>query len=244
MRANISNTVKFIVFSLVLALFVLIFAFFGPSFDKSKNVLSDKIEKEKINIIIDAGHGGEDGGATANGVIEKDINLEISKYLYQYFLLSPYSVHMTRKDDVLLYEAGQEKKKKQYDITNRIKYAENFDNALFISIHQNKFEIPKYYGLQVYFSPNSNLSENLAEKIQSNNKLFIDESNKRNIKKADKNIRILNTLKMPAVLVECGFISNYEEANKLKDSVYQEKIAFNIFISVLQFINENGECLS
>ena len=243
MRQSISYTLKFIAFSAFLAIVVLVFGFCGHFSNKSSKTFLSEKEKTGINIIIDAGHGGEDGGAAANGVVEKDLNLSISKYLYQYFLLSPYNVHMTRDTDVLLYKKGEEKHKKKYDITNRIEYAKNFDNAVFISIHQNKFEIPKYKGLQVYYSPNNLLSENLAGIIQSNNKLFIDSDNKRQIKKADKKIRLLDTLEMPAVLVECGFLSNYEEANKLKDSEYQKKIAFNIFISVLQFMEENGDGL-
>ena len=241
MRQSLSYTLKFIVFSAFFAIVVLVFGFSGLFSKKSKGTFFSTKERTKINIIIDAGHGGEDGGAVANGVVEKDINLSVSKYLFQYFLLSPCDVHMTRATDVLLYKEGQEKRKKQYDITNRIEFANSFESAVFIRIHQNKFEIPKYKGLQVHYSPNNDLSENLAEIIRSNNNLFIDPENKRQIKKADKKIRVLNTLEMPAVLVECGFLSNSDEADKLKDSEYQKKIAFNIFISVLQFMEENGD---
>ena len=191
-----------------------------------------------INLIIDPGHGGEDGGAIANGVIEKDLNLEISKKLRDFFLLTGINTHMTRTEDVLLYKDGQENRKKQHDISNRIQFVNSYENPVLISIHQNKFEIPKYKGLQVYYSKNHPLGENLAKIIQNNSKNHLAPENKREIKAADSKIRLLNSLDVPAVLVECGFISNQQEALNLSDQSYQNKLAFILFISSLAFLEE------
>ncbi len=231
-------SLKFIIFSLILALFVVLLS--ARNIKLFVPVIEQKAQETIVNFIIDPGHGGEDGGASANGVTEKDINLAVSEFLYDYMCLSKHNTHMTRSDDRLLYKPGEESRKKYHDLINRVEFASNFDNAVFISIHQNKFEIPKYKGLQVYYSPNNSLSESLAKCVQDNTKAYLDTQNNREIKKADNKIRVLNSLKAPAVLVECGFVSNPEEAARLSDTEYQKKLAFVIFISALQFLEENG----
>lgn len=203
-----------------------------------------KTEQVPICLILDPGHGGEDGGATANGILEKDINLSVSEKAAAFFALTPYSVHMTRTDDRLLYEAGEENRKKYHDLVHRAEFASSFERAVFISIHQNKFEIPKYKGLQVYYSPNNTLSCTLADCIQTNMRVSLDPANKREVKKADHRIRVLSSLYMPAVLVECGFLSNPEEAQLLNTEAYQKKLAFVLFLSTIQFVRENGENIS
>lgn len=196
-----------------------------------------------LSIVLDPGHGGEDGGAAVEGILEKDINLSICEKTKAMFALSGYPVCMTRTEDRLLYENGEENRKKYYDLVHRAEFASSFENALFISVHQNKFEIPKYKGLQVYYSPHHPLSEALAACIQTNARTYLDPTNHREIKKADHRIRVLSSLEMPAVLVECGFLSNPEEAARLSTEAYQKKLAFLIFLSSLQFIEENGESL-
>lgn len=238
-----AKALKFILFAAVLSAIVLIFSLknlIGIS-DLYVKSFSEQIPLGNINIIIDPGHGGEDGGATVDGVMEKDLNLAISRNLSCFLKLSGYNSQMTREDDILLYNAGQESRKKYYDLENRVKFANNFENAVFLSIHQNKFEIPKYKGLQVYYSPNTPESSRFAQIIQSNAQRFLAPDNQRQIKKADNKIRVLDKLHIPAVLVECGFLSNYEEAQMLSDDDYQKKLAFMIFISTIQFLNENGE---
>lgn len=192
-------------------------------------------------IVIDPGHGGEDGGAYANGVLEKDINLAVSSILYSYLSMTDYNVVMTRTDDRMLYNDGEEFAKKRFDILNRISFTERFDNAIFVSIHQNKFEIPKYKGLQVYYSPNHNDSKALADAVQKNAKTHLDPDNNREIKQADYKIKVLDNIKSPAILVECGFISNPGEALLLCDYSYQKKLAFVIFASLANYLENNGE---
>ncbi len=192
-----------------------------------------------FTILIDAGHGGEDGGAvSADGVREKDLNLDIAKKLETFLSMSDLNTVMIRQNDRLMYDAGQENRKKYYDITNRIKTASSYDNALFVSIHQNKFPIRKYSGFQVYFSKNNSESEKLAKITQTNIKIHLQPKNKREAKKADSNIRILDSLEMPAVLAECGFLSNENETALLNTEEYRRKIAYLLYISILQYVNE------
>lgn len=218
---------------------ILFFSILGIvlTYDEAK-ITSSSNFKQTPTVIIDPGHGGEDGGAQANGLLEKDINLSISNMLSSYIGLTDYNSVMTRNDDRMLYNPGEEHAKKRYDILNRIDFAENYDNAVFVSIHQNKFEIPKYKGLQVYYSPNSEDSEILAEIIQANAKKYLDSTNSRQIKKADYKIKVLNEIKIPAVLVECGFISNSDEAKLLGDYQYQKKLAFVIYVSIIDFLEK------
>ena len=208
---------------------------------RTKQTVRLENTRVKQTLVIDPGHGGEDGGAEANGVVEKNVNLAISAYLREFMKITDTETVMTRTDDRLLYQTGETARKKYYDIQNRIALAKSFPDAFLVSIHQNKFGIPKYKGLQVYYSPNHDDSARLAALIQQNARSFLDESNKREIKKADSRIRLLNTVDMPAVLVECGFLSNPEEAARLADEAYQKKTAFVLFVSILQFIEENGE---
>ena len=192
--------------------------------------------KERI-VVIDAGHGGEDGGACANGVVEKDINLAVSTMLKCFFDVSGFGAVMTRSDDRLLYKSGEENNKKRFDLLNRVAFADEYDDAVFISIHQNKFEIPKYKGLQVYYSANNPNSSVIARLIQDNTVKYIDNSNKREVKEADYRIRVLDMLEKPAVLVECGFLSNPDEALLLTDAQYQKKLAFVMYLSLIEYLN-------
>ena len=198
---------------------------------------------DKVVIVIDAGHGGLDGGAvTSDGTPEKQINLEISQKLYSMFSLSNVSCVMTRSDDRMLYEEEQSSRKKFYDLKNRVDLAKSFEKPVFLSIHQNKFPIKRYSGLQVYYSKNNPSSKILADIIQDNTKTYFQPDNNRATKKAGSSIYVLNNLDVPAVLVECGFLSNENEADLLKEFEYQKKIAFTIFISVMEFL-ENTENL-
>lgn len=191
-------------------------------------------------IIIDPGHGGEDGGAQANNLYEKDINLVVSKMLAEFLSLSGYDVYLTRTEDVLLYKDGQENRKKYYDLRNRLEIAENKENCIFVGIHMNKFPLVSSKGLQVFYSKNNIMSNELAESIQNFSKL-LDPINKRKIKAADSTIYILENITKPAVIVECGFLSNPAEAQLLSNIDYQRKLAFVIYGGVVNFLSENED---
>lgn len=161
-------------------------------------------QKDRFTIVLDAGHGGEDPGAVANGAIEKDINLSIAKKLKDFLELTGINVVLTRDKDVLLYTQEQAKSKKMYDLKNRLAFAEGFENAVFISIHMNKFTAERYFGPQTFYSENDARGLMLAECVQRATKLFSPD-NTRVIKPENGTIYILENIQKPAVLVECGF---------------------------------------
>ena len=187
-------------------------------------------------IVLDPGHGGEDPGAVMGGVKEKDINLSVSKRLGALFESSGYNVVYTRTDDRMLYNVGEESRKKYFDLHNRVNFASSFENAVLISVHVNKFSVEKYSGLQVFYTQNSNSSEKLAKHIQSRI-AALQPTNNRKAKDSGSSIYLLDKYAGTAVLIECGFISNETERIKLCDEEYQNKLALNIFVSVSEYIN-------
>lgn len=241
-RQTFVDYAKIIIISLVITIFTSIFGLVGYIVDnKNSYTLPTALElPEGLTIIIDAGHGGEDGGAVGiSDTLEKDINLSVAKYLSKLFVLTDIDVVMTRDGDYLLYEAGQESRKKFNDLNNRIKICNSFENPLLISIHQNKFPLEKYRGLQVYYSDNSKESALLANIIQNKTKEFLQNDNNRKIKAGGRNIFILNKAEFPAVLIECGFLSNSEDERNLINDEYQRKIAYIIFSSTIEHISAN-----
>lgn len=193
--------------------------------------------QKKITVVIDAGHGGMDGGAVSDGgITEKDINLSLAKRLRELFALSEVDVVMTREDDIMLCD-GESRHKKRDDLENRVKMAKSYENAVFVSIHMNKFPVEKYSGLQVYYSRAHEASKRIAESVQAKTALTLQPENTRKIKPADSSIYVLDNLDIPAVLIECGFLSNRREAALLSDGEYQEKLACIIFASVSEAIS-------
>ncbi len=190
----------------------------------------------KLTVIIDAGHGGLDGGAsTDGGVLEKHLNLAVAKKLAALFSYTDIEVVMTRESDVMLASPDSSHKKRD-DLNARLHMADNYENCIFISIHMNKFPVEKYSGLQVYYSKNLPESEALAEIIKNKNTEYFQKNNIRETKAADSSIYILQNIKVPAVLVECGFLSNRAEAELLQTEEYQNKLAALIFASVTDHI--------
>lgn len=189
-------------------------------------------------VIIDPGHGGTDGGAVGvDGVIEKGINLSISLKLRTFFEQAGFKVIMTREDDRSIHDDNSNtiRKQKKSDLYNRFDIIKNNPRAIFISIHQNKFEDGKYSGAQVFYSKNNDASELLAATLQINIKKTLQPQNNREIIKAEKNLFLLYNAKTPAVLVECGFLSNANEAASLQNNDYQNKMAFAIFYGTILF---------
>lgn len=190
-------------------------------------------------VIIDAGHGGFDGGAATNdGTSEKGINLNIALYLRDYLEFFGFTVVMTRESDVSTEDEGLTtiRSKKSSDLHNRMEIMENTDNAIFVSVHQNHFSSSKYYGAQVFYSKNfSEQSSLLAQNIQENIVLNLQPENSRQIKPCTSSVYLIYNAVKPAVLVECGFLSNYEEAEKLKTEDYQKQMAFCIAIGILNY---------
>jgi len=223
--------------SFIIAFFALTFAFAG-SYIVGKTKPTSNIETEKVNdvFIIDPGHGGFDSGAVGQeGTLEKDINLHISLCLNELFMLSDANAYLTRADDTMLYDENSLRSRKAQDVRNRVAFTQNFVNPVFVSIHQNKFPVSKYSGLQVYYSPNNQNSKILAENIQNIVKEKLQTQNNREVKKSGSSIYVLKNLECPAVLVECGFLSNTQEEKLLSSSDYRKKLALCIFSALIDY---------
>lgn len=191
-------------------------------------------------IVLDAGHGGIDGGAVAtDGSSEKDINLAIT--LKTEAILKAFGVPtvMVRTDDRSVHdpEAKTTRQIKVSDIHNRMKLFEETPNSILVSIHQNHYSSPSVKGAQVFYSNNTQSSADLAEQIQSAVRSQLQPWNDREVKPSGSSIYLLYQAKATAVLVECGFISNPAENQQLHDDAYQEKMAFCIAQGVLQYLS-------
>jgi len=238
-------TVKYILFAALFAAFVFFVIFIASyiqrEFSASGPANAHKPQKSPT-IVIDAGHGGEDGGTSGGDVVEKDLNLSIAKDLADMLRAAGFEVVLTREDDRLLYDPLSDYKgrKKQLDLAERLRIGESFEDAVFVSIHMNSFSDSKYRGLQVYFSPNDPISRELAESIQSSVSEHLQPENKRTVKQATSRIFILHQIKKPAVLVECAFLSNPEECRLISTEEYRKKLTFCIFCGICEFISENN----
>lgn len=198
-------------------------------------------QNEEPVIIIDPGHGGEDGGASANGVLEKDINLSVALKLRDMLTAGGYEVEMTRDSDISIYDSasGTTRQKKVSDLNNRVDIINKSSNNILVSIHQNKFEQEKYYGTQIFYSKNDPKSEKLAEEIRRSVTGLLQPDNKRELKPADDSIFILSKAEVPAVIVECGFLSNPSEAEKLSQEEYQKQMAFAVYCGIMSYTARN-----
>ncbi len=193
----------------------------------------------KFTVVLDAGHGGEDGGAvSSSGIFEKDINLAIALSLKELLTANGVSVVMTRTEDILLYDRTVDfhGRKKALDLAARRKIGEETENAIFVSIHMNAYPKPQYSGLQVWYSKHSPHSQTLAQTIQDMTAQQLQPENDRRVKPATSSIYLLHRLECPAVLVECGFLSNPEEARLLATEEYRDRLAFLLFLSITQGI--------
>ena len=192
-------------------------------------------EKKKV-IVIDAGHGGIDPGKIGiHGEQEKEINLKIAEILKTFLELDGYEVVMTRTEDGGLYDENTSNKKVQ-DMKRRIEVIEEADPILVVSIHQNSYSEEYVKGGQVFYYGTSEVSKDLAETIQKQLKQ-LDPENKREAK-ANTSYYLLKKTSRPIVIVECGFLSNAAEADKLSDPLYEERLAFRIFMGIVQHIRD------
>ncbi len=193
-------------------------------------------------VIIDPGHGGEDGGAVGGNVLlEKDINLQVSKKLELILNLHGINTDMTRRDDISLGEnvSNSLRSRKVADIKKRIEKILSNANAVVVSIHQNSFpQDENCFGSQVFYSGNNIKSEILAKNVQFALKDGINNNNTRSEKKADKSIFLLEKINCPAILVECGFLSNPAELVLLDDELYQLRLAACIASGFFEYKRE------
>lgn len=232
---SVSFFLKFSVASLLLLTTALGFGnllFRFESAPSSGTVSAD----EKITVVIDPGHGGRDGGAVADdGTLEKDLNLAVALKLKSILESAYIHVVMTRETDIELASPDSPHKKAD-DLKARLQLAQDQKNAIFVSIHMNQFPIEKYRGLQVYYSENHAESLTLAQAIQNTTQSALQNTEDRKVKPAGDSIYLMSHLEIPAVLVECGFLSNKEERELLKNEVYQKKLALCLSAAILEYI--------
>lgn len=201
-------------------------------------VASTRVEegKEKKCVVIDAGHGGFDPGKVGiNGALEKDINLEVAKKVQQFLEAEDIEVIMTRETEAGLYTESDSNKKVQ-DMKKRIEIMEQVNPVVTVSIHQNSYHEEYVHGAQVFYYAASKEGKRLAEILQKNLIESVDKENTR-VEKANDSYYLLRKTSSPIVIVECGFLSNREEADALVEDSYQEKIAWAIHMGILQYIN-------
>ena len=206
-------------------LFITVIFFSFSKFEGKKiSALSDK--ETKI-IVIDAGHGLPDGGAVGmNGTIESVVNLQLSKQIEKKLKNIGYKVIMTRKSENGIFDCeGGMAEKKRNDMKNRLKIINSSNADMLISIHMNKFPDSKYSGAQVLYSSNYERSKQLAEAIQSEFQNMKDNPSKRSALKAPDGLYLMRNSSVPAVIAECGFLSNYGEEKNLNNKSYQQELA-------------------
>lgn len=189
--------------------------------------------------VIDAGHGGEDGGAVSStGIYESHLNLQIAQRLSDLLRFLGADTRMIRTEDVSVHTEGSTiAQRKVSDIRQRVQIVKETPNAVLLSIHQNHFPQSKYRGAQVFYAKGS---EALAQRIQQTIATQVDQNNHRQCKNA-KDIYLMEHATCPAVLVECGFLSNPSEELLLRDGNYQKKLAAAIACGVLAYTEETNE---
>lgn len=223
---------------------VLCLAIFSAALAKGYEYIAvGGIANERQTIILDAGHGGFDGGAVApDGTVEKDINLKIALTLKEFLKQGGFEVLMTRESDVSTDDVETDKiaTRKKSDLKNRLGLMKDNPDAIFVSIHLNKFTTSAANGSQVFYCADHNESKVLGECIQSSIVRLLQPENTRVNKQATSSTYLLYNATVPAVLVECGFLSNSAELKRLKDEEYQKKMAFSIFCGITSFYSEGN----
>ena len=198
--------------------------------------LNNGMTREKMCIVVDAGHGGKDPGKVGiTGCYEKDINLQIAGKLKGFLEMEGIEVVFTRNDDYGLY-SETDSNKKNTDMRNRVQLIEETNPVLTVSIHQNSYSDESIKGAQTFYYSGNAESKKLAGLIQKRLVSTLDKTNHRKEKVNDDYYLLKNT-SSPIVIVECGFLSNTEECKALESDYYQEKVAWAIYMGIMQYLN-------
>lgn len=217
---------------------LLLFAAFLLARNGAALVQSTKAEKDVLRIVIDAGHGGIDPGKVGiNNALEKDVNLEIALKLEKKLKEKEIDVVMTRTDDSGLYSESSTNKKVE-DMQERCKLISEAEPVFTVSIHQNSYITEDIKGAQVFYYGQSEVGKELAETIQASLIEMVDPDNRRTAK-ANESYYLLKKTTSPTVIVECGFLSNSEEAALLVTSEYQDTIVDAIYQGILNYLEAN-----
>ena len=229
------NWVGFVPFYLLVVIVCLGFAKFGS--DAVTTIRQQNAVKRNHCIVIDAGHGGIDGGATScTGILESHLNLEIALRLEDMFHLLGYDTKMTRRTDESIYTQGNTiAAQKVSDLKERVRITNETPNAFLISLHQNTYADSRYRGAQVFY-PEDPVSKKMAQGLQQNLITVLNPESHRKSRSA-KGVYLMEHISCPGILLECGFLTNPEEEALLRRSDYQIKLCGVIASTVSSFLS-------
>lgn len=217
---------------------MLVLTFWVGNYKEIIPVTAIPLSEPTYTIVIDAGHGEPDGGAVSNdGVKEANINLEIAKKLEEALDELGYNVIMTREDENNIADKDKQTSIKQIkvsDLNNRVKIVNSSKADMCISIHLNKFSSEKYYGWQTFYNKSSEYNKILAEEVQKGLSEKIDRKNER-VALCIKDVKLTDKAEIPTTIVECGFLSNIEEASLLQTEEYQTRIVEGIILGISRY---------
>ena len=237
----------FLTFKKWTALYILcliaIFVVFGLILRQGNAVQTSAAALDEASLpvlIIDPGHGGEDGGAVANdGTAESGINLSVALMVEDLARLAGWDTVMTRREDISIHDEGSEtiREKKNSDLRNRVALCNSVEGGILISIHQNSLpSVPSVHGAQVFWNRQEG-AEALAESVQTALNGAINAGNEKKAAQVPSSVYLMKEITVPGVLVECGFLSNAAETERLRDPAYQTKLAAAIAAGVLTIRN-------
>lgn len=189
-------------------------------------------------VLANSPHGGFDGGAVAaDGTVEKDINLNIAAKLQKMLEIYGFDVIMTRTEDVGTDDNENDKipSRKKSDLQNRLSLMNKYPDSIYVSVHLNKFTTTAASGAQVFYTRNFDEARTLGQKIQESIVSMLEPTNQRVIKQGTSATYLLHNAKVPAVIVECGFLSNKNDLKKLKNDEYRSQMAFAILGGILKY---------
>lgn len=204
---------------IIITLIILNIFFYIPISAQNK-----KLPLNNLVISIDSGHGGKDVGSSYGKILEKDINLSIAHYLKNELESTGATIIMTREGDYDLSSPNAKRRKKS-DFDNRIKIINEGGTDLFISIHQNYFSDEKYSGIQIFYKGDKTLADKLQENLNP----------KRRSYKISNKLYMYNKLNSDGLLIECGFLSNYNDRKLLTNTDYQKKFASDITKNIIKY---------
>lgn len=200
---------------------------------------STEVSGDKPIIVLDAGHGGLDSGAVGkNGTLEKDVNLAVVKRLKQLLEMSGFQTVLTRDEDISIYDPGTEgiRNQKLSDMDNRLEIIQSYPDSIFLCIHQNNYTDPAYFGGQMFYNENNPDNRILAQLMQ-NRFAELNPANDREIKLTGDELYLLKSNQNPSLMIECGFLSNPDEEEKLATAEYQQQTAFAIYGGLLDYLS-------
>lgn len=234
-----SNWNKRLFSAVICLLSLLVLAYVGKRASLSAAGVGVNGDTSGICVVLDPGHGGIDPGKIGiNGAKEKDINLQITERVKEYLEANDVRVVMTREDDEGLYDAGTENKKVQ-DMKRRIALIDETAPRVTVSIHQNSYPQESIHGAQVFYYTGSADGRKLAEKIQKSLVQRVEPENRRQVKE-NSSYYLLKKTGLPIVIVECGFLSNSAEAEKLCSEEYQDRVAWAVCMGIMQYLLGEG----